>query len=414
MPEFFTLVSPEEAREKILAYTRPISEVERVQTSDAVGRFLAADMIAPHPLPEFRRSTVDGYALKASETFGASDTLPAYLPLIGEVPMGREAEFTLEPGTTALVHTGGSLPDGADAVVMIEDTQLVRAEEIEVTRAVAVGDNLIEAGEDIKKGDVLLKAGHRLRAGDLGGLMAIGMTAVDVIRRPRVAVFATGDEVIPSEQQTQPGQVRDINSTTIAALAEKAGALTERRGILPDHFDAILAAVKKAIDEGADMVVLSAGSSVSVRDLTARVFDQLGEPGVLVHGIATKPGKPTILGAGDGVILIGLPGNPVSAFIQFLIICMPVLYQLQGGEMSRALFIKARLGTNLASMAGREDYVPAKISERDGELWAEPIFFKSNLIFKIVEADGLIRVPLDATGITRGEWVEIRPLEERI
>ncbi len=408
MPEFFNLVSPEEARAKILERVRPLASAESVPTLEAIGRTLAAPVTSPQRLPEFRRSTVDGYAVRAQDTFGASDTLPAYLRLVGEVPMGRVPELSVAAGELAIVHTGGYVPDGADAVVMVENTLVTGEDEVEVRRPAAPGENVIQPGEDIEAGDLILPAGHRLREQDIGGLMAVGATRVEVVRRPRVAVFATGDEVIPPEKPTTPGQVRDINSYTVAALAEQAGATALRLGILPDDFDTIHQATRRAIDEGADMVVLSAGSSVSVRDVTADVFDRLGEPGVLVHGIATRPGKPTILGMAGGVPLVGLPGNPVSAFVQFLMVCTPILYRMLGSETPRSLYVRARLGTNVASVAGREDYVPTRLVEQGDELVADPIFFKSNLIFTLVRADGLLRVPLNATGLEAGENVEVR------
>ena len=408
MPEFFTLVPPDEARARILAAVQPLGDVETVPTIDALGRVMAADVTSPQVLPEFRRSTVDGYAVRAQDTFGASESLPAYLRLIGEVPMGQVAALTVAAGTLATVHTGGNVPDGADAVVMIEYTHTTGEDEVEVRRPAAPGENVIQPGEDINTGDLILPRGHRLREQDVGGLMAVGITEVQVVRQPRVAVFATGDEVIPPDQPTQPGQVRDVNSHTVAALAEQAGAVAIRGGILPDQFDLILERVRAAIADGADMVVLSAGSSVSVRDVTADVFNKVGEPGVLVHGIATKPGKPTILGMGSGVPLIGLPGNPVSAFVQFLMVCTPVIYRLQGAQTPRSLFVRARLATNVASVAGREDYVPTRLIDTDEGLVADPIFFKSNLIFTLVHADGLIRVPLNTTGLEAGEMVEVR------
>lgn len=408
MPEFFNLIPPEEARKRILAHVEPLGETEQLLTIEALGRVLARSVTSPQVLPEFRRSTVDGYAVRARDTHGASDTLPAYLQLIGEVSMGQVTNLTLSEGELAIVHTGGHVPDGADAVVMIEDTNRTADDEVEVRKPVAEGENVIQPGEDIAAGDLILEAGHRLREQDVGGLLAVGITEVTVSRRPRVAVFATGDEVVPPESQTVPGQVRDINSYTIAALAERAGAIAIRGGILPDDFDTILARVKDVIEDGADMVVLSAGSSVSVRDVTADVYNRLGEPGVLVHGVATKPGKPTILGVGDGVPLVGLPGNPVSAYVQFLMVCTPIIYRLQGGEAPPNIFVRARLGANVASLAGREDYVPTRLMDNGDELVADPIFFKSNLIFTLVKADGLIRVPLNAGGVAAGEIVEVR------
>lgn len=406
MPEFFHLIPPEEARARILERVKPLGETETIPTIDALGRVLAVDVTSPQVLPEFRRSTVDGYAVRAQDTFGASESLPAYLKLIGEVPMGQLAGLEVGPGTAVIVHTGGMIPDGADAVVMIENTQLAGEGEIEVRKPVAPGENVIEIGEDISPGDLILPAGHRIRAQDVGGLFAVGITEVTVARQPRVVVFATGDEVIPPDQQTRPGQVRDVNSYTVSALVEQAGGVAIRGGILPDDWETLLERAREAF-EGADMLVLSAGSSVSVRDMTAEVFNRLGEPGVLVHGIATRPGKPTILAMADGKPLMGLPGNPVSAFVQFTMIGLPIVYRLQGAEPPRRLSVRVRLATNVASVAGREDYVPTRLVEHEGELWAEPIFFKSNLIFTLVHADGLLRVPLDRTGLEAGEMVEV-------
>src|SRR5690606_12742334 len=225
MPEFFNLIPPEEARARILAHVEPLGDVESLPAEQAIGRVLAEEIRSPQVLPEFRRSTVDGYAVRAQDTHGASDTLPAYLKLAGEVPMGRAAGFSLNPGELAVVHTGGNVPDGADAVVMIENTNRTGEQEVEVRRPVAEGENVIQPGEDINTGDLILPQGHRLREQDVGGLMAVGITQVRVARRPRVVVFATGDVVIPPAEQTQPGQVRDINSCTISALAEQAGAV---------------------------------------------------------------------------------------------------------------------------------------------------------------------------------------------
>lgn len=408
MPEFFTLISPDEARARILGHVGPLGQTERIPTHEAVGRVLAADVASPQILPEFRRSAVDGYAVVAADTFGASESLPTYLKLAGEVPMGELAAITLDPTQAIIVHTGGMIPDGSDAVVMIENTHLT-GDEVEVRRPAALGENVIYPGDDINTGDLIAAAGHRLRAQDVGGLLAVGITEVEVARQPRVVIFATGDEIIPPDQPTQIGQVRDINSYTIATLVEQAGGFAIRGGILPDDWDTLLAAARRALEQDeADMLVLSAGSSVSVRDMTADVFNELGQPGVLVHGVATKPGKPTILAVADGRPLMGLPGNPVSAMVQFMMIGVPVVYRLQGAPPPRSLMVRARLVTNVASVAGREDYVPTRIVEKDGDLWADPIFFKSNLIFTMVKADGLLKVPLDKTGLEAGEWVEVR------
>ncbi len=408
MSEFFNLVSPEEARARILEAVEPLDEFEIIPTESAIGRVAVDDIVSPQVLPEFRRSTVDGYAVVAQDTFGASESLPAYLNLVGEVPMGQVATVDIQPGEAAIVHTGGMIPDGADAVVMLENTQTVGDAEVEIRRPVAMGENMIMVGEDIASDDLIIPAGHRLRVQDVGGLLAVGIVAVKVARQPRLAIFSTGDEVIPPDRRTQIGQVRDINSYTISALAEQAGAIVNRGGILPDDWDILLRESQDALDAGADMLVISAGSSVSVRDLTTDVFNSLGRPGVLVHGVATKPGKPTILAVAEGNPLLGLPGNPVSAFVQFMMIGVPVIYRLMGADTPRMASIRVKLTTNVPSVAGREDYLPTRLVDHEGEVWADPIFFKSNLIFTLVHADGLIKVPLDRTGLEAGEPVEVR------
>ncbi|MGF1506044.1 MAG: gephyrin-like molybdotransferase Glp [Anaerolineae bacterium] len=382
--QFFDLVAPEEARQRLLAHITPLTETDTLPAYQAMGRVLAHAMRSPQVLPTFRRSTVDGFAVRAQDTHGASDSLPAYLAMAGEVPMGVISEQVLQQAQAITVHTGGMIPDGADAVVMIEDTQQVGDDEIEVRRTVAAGENVINVGEDINEGDLILPAGHRLREHDIGGLLAVGLTEVEVVARPRVAIFSSGDEVIPPQQEPLPGQVRDINSYTLAALVARMGGQAVLGGILPDDYEAIRARVSAAFKDGANMIVLSAGSSVSVRDNTARVLDALGDPGVLVHGIATRPGKPTILGMAGRVPLIGLPGNPISAFVQFMMIGVPALSALQGAAPRPAEVLRARLTTNVPSMAGREDYVPAKLLPGEDIPRAEPIFFKSNLIFKLV------------------------------
>jgi molybdopterin molybdotransferase len=406
--EFFTLMSPDDALAAILPRLTPISESERLPTPEAIGRVTAGDMQSPQALPDFRRSTVDGYAVRASDTFGASDSLPAYLRVVGEVAMGIQTDLTITLGEAAIVHTGGMVPDDCDAVVMVENTQPSTQREIEVRKPVAPGENVIGIGEDVHSGEIILPARHRLREADIGGLLALGITQIEVIRRPRVAIFATGDEVVPPNASTQPGQVRDVNSYTVAAMTHKAGANTDLRGILPDDVEVIFQKVNESYQSGADLIVLSAGSSVSVRDVTAAVFDRLGEPGVLVHGIATRPGKPTIIGLAGNTPTLGLPGNPVSAFVQFQMIGIPILYALQGLDMPPDLSLRAALTTNIASVAGREDYLPVKLIRRDDELLAEPIFFRSNLIFSLVHADGLAKIPLNKTGLTAGEFVEVR------
>ncbi|MCC6603837.1 MAG: molybdopterin molybdotransferase MoeA [Anaerolineae bacterium] len=422
MPEFFNVLPPDEARELLFRHITAVLPAETIATQQANGRVLATAVTAPHALPQFRRSTMDGYAVRAADTYGASESLPAFLQVVGEVPMGQPAAVALGVGQAAMVHTGGMIPETADAVVQIEQTQTVSGGqspistlqsppfpfEIEVLRAVAVGQNVLQVGEDVRLGAEILPAGHSLRPQDVGGLLALGLTAVSVVRRPRVGILATGDEVIMPEETAVPGQIRDINSYTVAGLVELAGGVPVRGGIIPDNFDALATAAANLLAE-TDMLVMSAGSSVSVRDMTVQVIDGLGAPGVLLHGVATRPGKPTIVAAVGGKPVLGLPGNPVSAMIQFDMFGVPAIYRLQGVQtMPRRGLVWARLGQNIASESGREDYVPARLQDSADGLLAMPVFGKSNLIYTLVNADGLIKIPLNKGGLLAGEWVEVR------
>jgi molybdopterin molybdotransferase len=407
MKEFLNLISPDEARKRLLSYlsVKPISE--EVSTDSALGRVTASPVLAPHPLPEFRRSTVDGYAVRAMDTYGASGSLPAYLNLIGEVLMGQTTNLVLGPAQCALIHTGGMLPEGADAVVMVENTQSSRQDEIEILRAVAVGENVIKVGEDVKQDQEVIPAGRRLRAAEIGGLMALGFTQVSVTRCPKVGILSSGDEVVPPDKQPLLGQVRDINSYTLAAVVEKVGGEAVHYGIIPDTHEAMFEVASRAHTE-CDVVVITAGSSVSVRDLTAEIINELGQPGVLVHGVNIRPGKPTILGVCDGKPVIGLPGNPVSALVNVEMFVAPVVRSLLGEDLTRPKpTVRAKLLVNLASESGREEWVPVRLIAEGGGWQADPVFGKSNLIFTLAQADGLVRVQPDATGLSAGEVVDV-------
>jgi len=411
VPEFLELLPPAAALEKLLKQLpKSVLPSEDIATIDSLGRVLKSQVLAPEPLPAFARSTVDGYALHAADTFGANESLPAYLPLMGEVPMGTAPGFELPRGAAAAIHTGGMLPVGADAVLMLEYTQLSRPAELEIMRAVGVGENVLKVGEDVETGQMVLPAGTFLRAAEIGGLLALGITCVDVVRPPRVAILSSGDEVVPPEQVVQPGQVRDINSYSLSALVTEAGGEPVRYGIVADSEDAVKSALQTALAES-DLVVVTAGSSASTRDLTARVVNTLGKPGVLVHGVNVKPGKPTILAVCDGKAVIGLPGNPVSALVIARLFVVPLIERMLGLPANRIRpSVAARLTVNLASQAGREDFVPVRLVSTPKGMDADPIFFKSNLIFTLARADGLVHIPADANGLPAGSPVQVELL----
>ncbi|MGA2489766.1 MAG: gephyrin-like molybdotransferase Glp [Anaerolineales bacterium] len=414
MSEFLKLIPPSEALE-LLMHSLPDSVLgeEFVDTLQAAGRITAQDVRAPLPLPSFPRSSMDGYAVRARDTFGASDSIPEYLTIAGEVPMGSEPAFALQSGQAALIHTGGMLPQNADAVVMLEMTEVAGAGEIEIRRAVAEGENIILTGEDVSEGQIVIPRGVRIRPMEVGGCMAIGITHLRVAVKPKIGIISSGDEIISPELEPRPGQVRDVNSYSLAALVAEAGGEPVLYGVVQDKLKVMKDIAAKALSE-CQAVVITAGSSASARDMTADAIAALGAPGVLVHGINVRPGKPTILAVCGGKAVIGLPGNPVSAMVIASLFVVPVIKKLLGVKVERpAKSCIARLTMNVPSQAGREDWIPVKLiasadrSDEANGCSAEPIFAKSNLIFSLVAADGLVRIPADVTGLQAGERVQV-------
>ncbi len=411
MNDLLTVRPPSEAFAELAGRLHAVKGVDSVDTLDALGRIVAQAVTARETLPAFTRATMDGYAVRAADTFGASETSPAYLRLSGEVTMGNVATCSVESGTAVRVHTGAMLPPGADAVIMLEETNLC-GDELEVLRSVAGGADTLAIGEDVAAGDLVVAAGHELRAQDLGALHALGCVRVSVRARPRIAILSTGDEVVSPSEQPALGKVRDVNNATIGATIVRAGGLPLFAGIVADDEAALVARGREALAY-CDGLVLSAGSSVSARDLTARALDRLGAPGTLVHGIALRPGKPTILGLCGEKPVVGLPGNPVSALIVAWRLVRPLVRLLAGAPVAsdglgdeRAF--EALLTESVPSRPGREDYVPAKLSRGPGgTLCATPVFGKANLIFTLVRADGWIAIPFDRAGAASGTLVRV-------
>jgi len=400
--EFFTTRTVAEA----LTGFRPArrTPAEMVPLPAALHRVPAQPVPAPHALPGFARSTVDGYAVRAADTYGVSDGLPGYLQVTGAVLMGAEPDVTIGPGTVASMPTGGVLPAGADAVVMIEYTAEAMPGTIEVVRPVAPGDGVVRADEDAAPGAELVPAGRPLRAQDLGMLAAAGVTEVAVHRRPRVTVLSTGDEVVPpGTAALRPGQVRDASAVALAALVADAGGEPVQGGIVPDDAAALESALRAALSSS-DLIVISAGSSVGARDETAGVVRGLGPPGIWCHGLAIRPGKPTLLAECGGVPIIGLPGNPRSALVIFRLLGVP-LVRLAGGCSTPPPepTVRARLARDLASATGRLDVVQVRV--RDGR--ATPLFGLSALLSVLTAADGFVIVPEEATGLGAGAEVEV-------
>lgn len=407
MSRFFNVRPPREALDLLLRHVTHRVGSETVPTSAGLGRVLFRAVSSGEDLPPHARSSMDGYSVRSADTFGATETMPAYLEVVGEVPMGAAPAVQLRTGEAAGAYTGGLLAHGADAVLMIEHTERVDGNTIEALRPVAPGENVIQPGEDIRAGEVAIEQGGVLRPQDVGSLLALGVTEIEVAMRPTVAIVSTGDELVEPSDTPGPGQIRDINTYTIGALVSRAGGVPAPLDLIPDDLAAQTEAAHKAMEK-ADAIVFSAGSSVSSRDLTAQVLDGLGEPGVLAHGISHKPGKPTILAATGGKPAFGLPGNPVSAMTVFEMLVRPTIYRLCGCESPPARpTAYAVLTRDVPSVTGREDHVQVRIREEDGEQVAEPLFGKSNLIYTLTRADGSVTVPADLGGLYAGERVSV-------
>lgn len=386
-------------------------ETEEVQLHEVTGRVLSADIVSDVDLPDFVRSTMDGYAVRASSTFGATESNPSYLNVIGSIAMGESPTFSVGNGEAARISTGGMLPEGADSVVMIEHSEIIDDASIEVYRSVAPGQNVLEKGEDIRKNDVLLSSGQRLRPQETGLLAAFGHKNVCVYKRPVIAIISTGDEIVPVDVKPEAGRIRDINTYTLSGLVKKAGAIPLTFGIVKDDFDDLFEKCTLAHSQS-DMVLISGGSSVGTRDYTIEVLSAMPDSRILAHGISISPGKPTILAKSLNKAVWGLPGHVVSAMVVFKVVVMPFIEHISGLSLDDKKNIKLSvvINRNISSAQGRTDFIRVRLIENNGVLWAEPIFGKSALINTMVQADGLIEIGVNTEGLDKGTQVEVIPL----
>ncbi len=413
------VVTREEALRTIDRHFRvPLLPQEEIAISDALGRVASEDIFSPEDLPEFDRSTMDGYAVRSADTFGATESLAALLKVVGDIPMGVMPVHALAKGEAMKIATGGALPKGADAVVMFEHVQVVDGTSIEVVKSVAPLENMVQAGDDIRKGETVLTRGHRIRPQDMAALAGLGLSRINVIKRPRVAIISTGNEIVPADAAPAPGRIRDSNSFNLEGLITQQGGVPLKKGIIPDDCARLKATLEDAMRD-AHLILMTGGSSVGTADLTAKVINDMGGPGVLVHGVAIKPGKPLIIGvvgsSGREVPVFGLPGHPAAVSICFDVFVRPVLARLSGEVPHPALeglppyrTVKARLARSIASSPGREDHVRVTLEKRDDGLWARPVFGASGLVSTLVKALGTVVVPLNEIGIEAGEEVEVR------
>ncbi len=373
----------------------------QIPLAEALGRVLAQDVRSEEFVPDFNRSTVDGYAVIASDVFGCSDAIPALLTLMGESRMGEPAAITLQKGQCAYVPTGAELPANADAMVMLENAEDFGGGAIAINKPVAPGTNLIFRGDDVKPGQTVLPAGAMLAAAEIGTLAAMGISSIAVVRKPLAALISTGDELVQAGQPLARGQIRDVNAPMLAAAIRQAGGEARFVGIIKDNQSALHSAVENAI-AGCDLLILSGGTSVGVKDAMPAVIAELGE--LLVHGVAAKPGKPTIFGIIQNKPVFGLPGNPVAAYFMFHMLVRPLIYSMLGAQ---PIMIERKLTLPLtravSSNHGREEFVPVAIQENG----ALPIASKSGLISTLSRAQGFIRIARDCEGLPQGEPVEV-------
>lgn len=381
-------------------------QIEEVALDGSYDRILAKDIASESDLPDFPRATMDGYAVLASSTFGASEASPAWLTLKGSIAMGSVPGFSINARETARIATGGMLPEGADAVSMSEHAQAIDDETVEVYKSVAPGQHVIEKGEDMKKGETILSRGMKIRAQEYGLLAAMGRQTVTVFKKPRVGIISTGDEIVAADQMPGPGQIRDINSYTLWALAKNAGATPKTYGIVGDNFDELVQTCTQALSES-DMVLVSGGSSVGTRDLTIEAMAQLPGALLLVHGISISPGKPTLLAKVQEKIFWGLPGHVVSAMVVFHVVVKPFIDHISGLTSVSGWRIPAILNRNIASVPGRTDFIRVKLSWQEGALIADPVLGKSGLIRTMVKADGLIEIGINTEGLYKGSEVDV-------
>lgn len=405
--ELFKVQTLETAAE-LLLNEFPISmpPVESLPLIQCLGRVAAADLVGAEPVPHFPRSVVDGYGVRAQDTFGAGESAPGFLTVVGSVEMGRGSSGTVDPGMAVYVPTGGALPPGADAVVMVEYAEPMGEASIAVYKPVAPGENTLGIGEDLSKGELLVSKGHRLRPQDIGVLAASGLVEVPVVCRPRVSIISTGDEIVAPDEFPGPGQIRDINTYTLGAQAELCGAEVVRRAVVKDDFQLLKQVLSEALEDS-DVILLSGGSSVGVKDYTSQVMASFSDSKILVHGLAVKPGKPTVIAKIQGKPVFGLPGQPSSAMMIYEAVVKPFMALQMGEQRGPGIGTHAVAGVNIPSAPGRTTFQMVALENQGGTLTAVPVHGKSGMISLMSRAHGYIRIEARKEGVLKGESVRV-------
>lgn len=400
--KFFNVVSREEGRslleERFKDYQFP---KEKVHILESLGRNIGENIYSNINVPEFNRSTVDGYAIRSIDSHGATDSIPSVLNILGEIEMGRESNYTINPGETVYIPTGGMVPENADGIVMIENTEKLDKDTLLIYDPVSQGENIIYKGDDIKNGDIAIKKDSKITPEIIGVLAALGIEYINVYKKPRFYIISTGDEIIDIDEELSLGKVRDINAYALHGLIERLGGQVVGRSIIRDDYKALRDEVDKALDIS-DIILMSGGSSVGERDYTHKVIDSFEGEGVFVHGVAIKPGKPTILGEGRGKLMVGLPGHPVSSIIVFKSFIEWFINNRFSMKKIKPS-VEAIMDFNFPSSSGRTTYQMVKLEEREGRYHALPSFGKSGMISLLAESQGYVILETKEEGIYKGE-----------
>ncbi|MGQ9788034.1 MAG: molybdenum cofactor synthesis domain-containing protein [Candidatus Hadarchaeaceae archaeon] len=400
------VVTLEEAKAALSKFWKPKPRNFFISASQAVGRVCSLEVRSKIDVPPFDRATYDGFAVRASDTFSAAENSPVELKLVGRILAGTWSKMHLRPGASVEITTGAPLPRGADAVVMSEYAVAER-ESVKIYRAVSPGENITKRGSDIRRSQTVIRQLKQLNYLDVSVLAAVGVNKIMVRDRPKVAIISTGSELERPGTKLRPGKIYDVNTTSLSESVKACGAEAVVLGIIPDRFSAIRAAVSKGINV-VDVVLISGGSSVGLGDITPRAVGSLGKPGVVVHGIAMKPGKPTFIAVVKNKPIFGLPGYPVSALMVFDQLVADYLHDLSGVPRGRKSIVQAKLATKILSARGRRELIPVKLLRRDGQNFAEPILKGSGAITSLSTADGYFEVPLEREIVDEGETVEVK------
>lgn len=404
--DFFKVVSVEEGRKQIMDSFKGFNlNIEYIDIMDARDRILAENIQSKENVPEFNRSTVDGYAVKSMDTHGASESVPSLFSLLGEVKMGEKADKDISSGEAIYVPTGGMVPEGADAVIMIEHAEKLDEQTLMVYKPLTSGENMILKGDDIKVGEIVIKKGKRITPQDIGTLAALGIGKIKVYKKPRFFIISTGDEIVDIGEKLTIGKIRDINSYTLCSLVDKLGGEVIGKKIVKDDYNMLREITSSALEKS-DIVLISGGSSVGTRDYTSKVIDSFNGKGVFIHGVSIKPGKPTIVGEAEGKPIFGLPGHPVSSIIVFKVFIEYFIKKLMNVQ-ENINKTTAKMDFNFPSSPGKETYQMVNLVEKNGQNFAIPNFGKSGMITLLSKSDGYIILKPEEEGISKGDIREV-------